>query len=194
MPSVYDLKPRFQQLLRPAMRGLAQLGVTPNMVTLAAVAGSFAVGWCATNYSLWALPVWLFLRMALNAIDGMMARELNRMTRTGAILNELGDVVSDVALYLPLAAMPHGEGWPVAIFVIGALFTEFCGVLQQALTGTRRYEGPMGKSDRAFAIGLLAILTSLWPAQVQPYWPPIFWTLSALTALTCWNRLRAART
>jgi CDP-diacylglycerol---glycerol-3-phosphate 3-phosphatidyltransferase len=190
MPSVYDLKPRFQQMLRPAMRGLAQAGITPNMVTLTAVAGSFAAGWCAAYHSLWALPLWLFLRMALNAIDGMMARELNQMTRAGAILNELGDVVSDAAIYLPLAAKPPHE-WPVAIFVVGALLTEFCGVLQQALTGVRRYEGPMGKSDRAFAIGLLAILTSLWPLAAMPYWPHVFWTLSALTALTCWNRLRA---
>jgi len=44
MPSIYDLKPRFQGLLRPLIGRLARAGVTPNAVTLAAVAGSVAVG------------------------------------------------------------------------------------------------------------------------------------------------------
>jgi len=75
MASVYDLKPRFQALLRPLIGRLARAGVTPNAVTLAAVAGSVAVGGLVALARdrpalLLLLPVWLFLRMALNAIDG----------------------------------------------------------------------------------------------------------------------------
>ncbi len=44
--------------------------------------------------------------MALNAIDGMLAREHAMQTPLGAMLNELGDVVSDAALYLPLCWVP----------------------------------------------------------------------------------------
>ena len=40
--------------------------------------------------------------MALNAIDGMLAREFNQKSRLGGYLNEITDVVSDAALYLPL--------------------------------------------------------------------------------------------
>jgi CDP-diacylglycerol---glycerol-3-phosphate 3-phosphatidyltransferase len=189
MPSVYDLKPRFQNLLRPVMRALAGVGISPNMVTVAAIAGSAAAGWYAAVHSLWVLPVWLFIRMALNAIDGMMARELNQTSGLGAILNEAGDVVSDALLYFPLALVAEVAQWPVVAFVFGAVMTEFCGVLQQSLTGVRRYEGPMGKSDRAFAIGLLALITFAWPALLH-YWYWIFWFLSFLTAATCWNRLR----
>ena len=36
----------------------------------------------------------------------MLAREHDMKTRLGAILNELGDVLSDSALYLPLATRP----------------------------------------------------------------------------------------
>lgn len=74
MPSIYDLKPRFQNLLRPSMRAMAAMGITPNVVTIAAIAGSGLAAFVSLRYSLLALPVWLFLRMALNAIDGMMAR------------------------------------------------------------------------------------------------------------------------
>ena len=38
MVSVYDIKPRFQALLRPLTNSLARAGVTANQVTLAAAA------------------------------------------------------------------------------------------------------------------------------------------------------------
>ena len=44
--------------------------------------------------------------------------------------------------------------WPAIAFTLAATLTEFCGVLGSALGGPRRYEGPMGKSDRALVIGI----------------------------------------
>lgn len=169
------------------MRAMAAVGISPNVVTIAAIAGSGLAAFVSLRYGLLVLPVWLFSRMALNAIDGMMARELNQSTKLGAILNELGDVLSDIFLYLPLALL--SAPLAIGLFVIGGVLTEFCGVLQQALTAKRRYEGPMGKSDRAFAIGLLAIVTTFVP-DVLDYWHWIFGALTALTAVTCVNRLK----
>jgi CDP-diacylglycerol--glycerol-3-phosphate 3-phosphatidyltransferase len=193
MPSVYDLKPRFQALLRPVMRGLARAGWRPNGVTLAALSGSVVVGGALTRATsqpalLLLLPLWLFVRMALNAIDGMMARELDMATPLGAVLNELGDVLSDLALYLPLALFSDPARWAVIAFAVGALLTEFCGLLGSALGAGRRYEGPMGKSDRAFVVGLLAVVTFTEP-RIGLWWPHVFWVASALTGLTCWNRV-----
>jgi CDP-diacylglycerol--glycerol-3-phosphate 3-phosphatidyltransferase len=91
MASIYDLKPKFQSLLRPITNALAQLGITANQVTVFAMLLSFAAG-TMIHFShslgvLLLLPVVLFLRMALNAIDGMLAREHNQKTPLGAILN-----------------------------------------------------------------------------------------------------------
>ena len=36
MPSIYDIKPGFQKLLRPITKFLAGKGITPNQVTVAA--------------------------------------------------------------------------------------------------------------------------------------------------------------
>src|SRR3989442_8128861 len=82
MPSIYDLKPRFQALLRPLIARLAAWGCTPNLITSVALLVSLIVGSIILyvpqkSAVLLLLPAWLFLRMALNAIDGMMARELN---------------------------------------------------------------------------------------------------------------------
>ncbi len=96
MPSIYDLKPRFQALLRPITRGLAAAGVTANQVTVAAAVLSIAVGACIAisperRWPLLLVPPFLFVRMALNAVDGMLAREHGMKSPLGAVLNELGD-------------------------------------------------------------------------------------------------------
>src|SRR5215472_13217364 len=151
MSSIYDLKPRFQNLLRPITNGLARRGVTANQLTLAALLLSFSTGavifYCRARRSLLLLPLVLFVRMALNAIDGMLAREHNQKTSLGAILNELGDVLSDAALYLPLAFfLPFNPVVIVLVVFLGTL-AEMTGVIGVQIGASRRYDGPMGKSD-----------------------------------------------
>ena len=104
------------------------------------------------------IPLWLFLRMALNAIDGMLAREFGQKSRLGAYLNELGDVVSDAALYLPFALLPPFAALWIGIVIVLAVISEFAGVLGPAVGASRRYDGPMGKSDRAFVFGALGLV------------------------------------
>ena len=90
-----------------------------------------------------------------------------------------------------MAWISERAGLGIIFFVIGAILTEFCGVLGKALGVTRHYEGPMGKSDRAFFVGLLAILTFCFPAILQ-YWGWIFMAGVLLTVMTCWNRMAGA--
>ncbi len=196
MPSIYELKPRFQALLRPLAHGLGRLGLTPNVVTVAGLLGS-AVAGAAVALSVWVpllllvLPGWLLIRMGLNAVDGMMARELGMATKKGAILNELSDVLSDIFIYLPLALAVPRLLWPVIVFTLGAVLTEFSGVLGQVICNERQYQGPMGKSDRAFLVGLLVVLDPFWP-RIMGYWHWVFWSASVLMAVTVWNRSRGA--
>ena len=137
------------------------------------------------------LPVTLFLRMALNAIDGMMAREHGMKSPDGAVLNELGDVISDAALYLPFALVAGVNAALVVLVVIAAIIGEMAGALGPMLGGTRRYDGPLGKSDRAFAFGLLGFPHSavgLAPGHVDH--DLSLAVLLALSALTIVNRAR----
>jgi CDP-diacylglycerol--glycerol-3-phosphate 3-phosphatidyltransferase len=73
------------------------------------------------------------------------------------VLNELGDVTSDAALYLPFAMHPLLQPAVVALFVVGAVVSEMTGVIAVQIGASRRYDGPMGKSDRALAMSILAI-------------------------------------
>jgi CDP-diacylglycerol---glycerol-3-phosphate 3-phosphatidyltransferase len=195
MPSIYGLKPRFQNLLRPVTNALARAGVTANQVTLFAMLISLATGAAIFRWhsqrALLLLPLILFLRMALNAIDGMLAREHNQKTSLGAILNELGDVLSDSALYLPLAVVPGFHPPLVVLLVLCAVFTEMTGVIAVQIGASRRYDGPMGKSDRAFIFGALGLLLAL-KLPIVPVVPYVLWIMIALLLLTIANRARKA--
>lgn len=196
MASLYDLKPRFQQRLRPIAARLARAGVTANQVTVAAlllsiVGGLLVVAAPASAWPLLLYPPLLFLRMALNAIDGMLAREHGQASRLGAVLNELGDVVADAALLLPLALVPGVSAPLLVLLAFVAALAEFAGMVGPLLGATRRYDGPFGKSDRAAFIGLLALLLAIFP---QPGWASdaLLAAALALGLATVWRRVAAA--
>jgi len=162
MISVYKIKPKFQKLLLPLLLLLRKTGVTPNHITFFSIIFSFLLGYLLLNasennflYLLVALG--LLLRMALNALDGMMAKKYNLQSQSGEVLNEIGDVLSDVAIYFPLLYFENLQFEYVIIFIILSIINEFCGILAKTISGERRYDGPMGKSDRALFIGLLCI-------------------------------------
>lgn len=195
MPSIYDIKPTFQKMLRPLSLTLLKMGATPNKITIFALIGSVLAGFSAYLAKddldwLLVIPIWLFIRMALNALDGMIAREFNLKSHIGAVLNEIGDVISDVAIYLPLAYLAQSLVFPIVLFCIGTVMTEFCGLLGQAIGGRRHYEGPMGKSDRAFLVGFISFITALFPPTLS-YWPWVMVIGFILTILTCINRIVA---
>jgi CDP-diacylglycerol--glycerol-3-phosphate 3-phosphatidyltransferase len=194
MPSLYALKPAFQRLLRPMVDKLAAIGVTANNVTVQAAVLSMTAGLAVAALHEWRpvlllVPAVLFVRMALNAIDGMLAREHGQASTLGMYLNEVLDVVSDLALILPFAVLPIFPAWGVVAFAMSAMLTEFTGVLGIAAGVGRSYVGPFGKSDRAFALGVVAVLcaVALWPASLAPIVFPTMATLSLLTAI---NRIR----
>ena len=166
MPSVYDFKPAFQRCLRPAAGWLARRSVTANEVTVAAVIlsaiqGAFIAWQPAAVWPLLLMPVTLFARLCLNAIDGLLAREHGLASNLGIILNELGDLTSDTMLYLPLAFVPGVPAPLIVVAVCLALVSETMGVVASQVSGVRGNEGPMGKSDRAVLLGELAVSLGL---------------------------------
>jgi len=193
--TLYALKPRFQDLLRPWVALLTRMGVTANVVTSAATLASIFVGAAAASLAQqrWIFLVvsfWLLARMALNAVDGMLAREFHQKSVSGGYLNEIGDIASDAALYAPFALVSP-FGWPgIGLVILLSMATEFAGVLGPMMGASRRYDGPMGKSDRAAVFGALG----LWIGSPMPLPHWLGWVvpiLGALLVLTSVNRVRA---
>jgi CDP-diacylglycerol---glycerol-3-phosphate 3-phosphatidyltransferase len=196
MASLYDWKPAFQERLRPYAEQLHENAITPNQVTLAALAlsafeGALLLTWPGAWFPLLLLPVVLFLRLALNAIDGMIARDYGEATKSGKVLNELGDVLADGFLYLPLLAVPGAPETLIALAVLAGIATEFTGVISEAMGGERRYDGPFGKSERAVAFGAAGLLLALG-ADAGWWLDLLMLVVILLSARTAWNRAAAA--
>lgn len=192
--TLYSIKPRFQALLRPTVGWLCRRGVTANQVTIFTCAASVLIGiGVALNAQqvqwFWLIPVWMLLRMALNAIDGMLAREFGQQSVLGAYLNELTDVVADAFLFLPFALLPHFGALGIGMVIVLAVISEMAGVVAAQTGASRRYDGPFGKSDRALAFGVLGAMVGAGVAP-QSWMAWLAWAMAALLVATIVNRVR----
>lgn len=206
MPSIYQLKPAFQNLLRPFVQWLYAKKITANQVTLLAMLISVALAIALYSLHLYQqplilfllFPVWMLVRMGFNAIDGMLAREFNQQSKLGAYLNEICDVISDSALYLCFLGLAFINSYLLGLVVFLAILSEYAGVMAPLIGQERRYDGPMGKSDRAFWFSLIAVLISFSPYLIENnYTNSIIYIcngllifIAALLVLTIYNRIK----
>jgi len=171
------------------------MGITANQITIATCVLSVGLGvWVSVRIEnrrlLLLLPPFFLFRMALNAMDGMLAREFGQKSNLGAYLNELADVISDAFLYLPFAYAPGFDPLWIGAIIVLSNVSELAGVVATMTGASRRYDGPMGKSDRALVFGAAA----LWLGMGGTFAP---WASSAfekamvlLLLFTIVNRVR----
>src|SRR5260370_8263223 len=103
--------------------------------------------------------VWIRGRVGWATIDGTLAIDFGQKSRLGGVLNEGGDVVSDVVLFLPLASVVPFSASSVGTVVVLAISSEVAGMLGPALAGSRRVDGPMATAHRVIALGSLPLCT-----------------------------------
>ena len=192
--SIYKLKTKFQNLLMPICEKLVKLKISPNQITITTVLLNIVFAgliYKFNNYKLIYLtvPLFLFLRMALNALDGMIANKFNQKTKIGVFYNEAGDVISDtVFFYIFLKVVRVNEVYNLLFIFLSAL-SEYVGVTAMMVDNKRHYEGPMGKSDRAFLISLLAIV---YYFIGNKYFDYILILAIVLLIFTIFNRVRSS--
>ena len=151
------------------MKHLFDFGITANQITLLAMFLSLGLSGflyvyfldIAPNLLLLLFPLWMLIRMAFNAIDGMLAREFQQQSALGAYLNELCDVISDSALYAVLFVFSVISTPLLALVIFLAILSEYAGVMAPLIGQERRYDGPMGKSDRALWFSIIMMILSL---------------------------------
>ncbi len=193
MISIYEIKPKFQQLLMPIVDWMRKIGMTPNQVTILALLLSIVTGIILSIFheNKWIyilMPIVMFVRMALNAIDGVMAKKYQMKSHLGLLLNELGDVISDLFLYIPFVFIAKDYGIGIMLFISLSIISEMAGVTVQVIGSSRRYDGPMGKSDRAFIIGFISFLIFVH-LNIIPYLHFVFYVCSILILINIYNRI-----
>ncbi|MHB1261395.1 MAG: CDP-alcohol phosphatidyltransferase family protein [Thermoplasmatota archaeon] len=165
---VYGLKPRFRAALRPVLTFACRFH--PNAVSGAAVVFAVLAALAlwqapARPWLLLVAPVLFFLRIAANALDGMVAQERGLASPRGEMVNEFSDRVNDTLILAGLAASGFVPPLLAAAVLVATLLVSYLGILPKAAGGSRRYDGPMGKADRMLLLGLACVV-----AWVATHW------------------------
>jgi CDP-diacylglycerol--glycerol-3-phosphate 3-phosphatidyltransferase len=196
MISIYKLKPKFQQILSPVLHFLHKCRITANQITVGSVLLSILIAFLfwnadANTWFFLSLPIGLLLRMAFNALDGMMARKFNQISKLGEVLNEVGDIISDVIIFFPLLKFQPESLYLVIVFILLSVINEFAGLLGKAIEKDRRYDGPMGKSDRAFLLAIYGLI-QFFEVNISDYCNFILGAVILLLVLSTFTRLKKA--
>jgi len=87
--------------------------------------------------------------------------------------------------------LPGIEPWLLVPAVVLAVVSEMTGVVAIQVGAERRYDGPMGKSDRAFVFGVVGLLLGLGVPAGR--WLDLAMALVLLLlVVTIFNRARRA--
>ena len=106
-------------------------------------------------------------------------------------MNEVGDIISDIAMFVPLAFLPTFPPVWIALVLSLTMLTEIAGIVGPVLGSSRRIEGPFGKVDRSLAVGAIGVwLACLGPLPENARFVLPFFAI--LLLLTIGNRLRFA--
>ena len=202
-PNRRPIKMRSAHWAQALACGLANIGVSPNQVSLFSVvcalvgAALFLVEAFGPG-SPWLLlgaAVCIQLRLLANMLDGLIAVEGGHQTKLGELFNEMPDRIADV-LFLASAgyASQHGAwgvafGWSASVLAIGTAYIRALGARRGA---AQDFCGPVAKQQRMF---LLTVGCLLAAGEHIAGWSraALFWILVVITIgtlVTCIRRIQ----
>jgi len=175
---IYSIKPLFQKTLKPLADFFIKIKLHPTAINFLALFVSITAGILILfidmfSYFLFIIPLLLFIRIAFNALDGMVARGLKVSSVNGEILNEFIDRLSDCAIFICLNIYlikvisrsnraifftADHKFLLCALFIILFLLNSYLGILGKAAGKSRIYNGFIGKADRMFYLGLACLV------------------------------------
>jgi phosphatidylglycerophosphate synthase len=154
----------FRSTAEAATRFCVRAGIHPDSISYASIVAAAAAAFCFWKSGLhpWLLfvaPLFCYLRLWFNMLDGMVALASGKASWRGEILNDLPDRISDVLIF---AGVAH-SGWMNPFFgywaAIFALLTAYVGMFGQAVGVQREFSGVMSKPWRMVTLHLGAWAT-----------------------------------
>src|SRR5204863_2852284 len=147
----------FQRTAEGTTRFCVRHGIHPDAISYLSILAALAAAICfwKSGHAPWLLivaPLFCYLRLWFNMLDGMVAVAAGQASCRGEILNDLPDRISDVIIF---AGVAHSglnaviSGYWAAIF---SLLTAYVGLLGQAVGVRREFSGWMAKPWRMVAL------------------------------------------
>jgi phosphatidylglycerophosphate synthase len=171
------LKTRQTGWAKALVRLLVRWHVSPNAISIASVFFALAAG-AAFYFSgvsagrgrmllLVVAAVGIQGRLLCNMLDGMVAIEGGRQTKSGEIFNDLPDRVADAIIFVCAGYAVHNQSFGVELGYSAAalaIFTAYIRMLGGASGLKQSFIGPMAKQHRMFTLTLASLL-SLFEAR-----------------------------
>jgi len=165
----------FRATARYAVELCLRRGILADAISYASVVCSSIAGLCfwQAGRHHWLLifaPLFCYLRLWCNMLDGMVAMASGKASLRGEILNDLPDRISDILIFVGTAhsglCNPPSGYWAAIL----ALLTAYVGTLGQAVGVQREFSGIMSKPWRMVMlhIGAWASLGVFWITGKSP--------------------------
>ena len=177
----------FRQTAGSATRFCVRHGISPDAISYLSIVAALIAGICfwksgARPWLLIIAPLFCYLRLWFNMLDGMVAFAAGKASRRGEILNDLPDRVSDIVIFVGVA---H-SGWMNPLIgywaAILAVLTSYVGLFGQALGVQRQFGGVMSKPWRMVALHIGAWLTFFLTRQSFAIFTIVDWTCLLIIA------------
>jgi phosphatidylglycerophosphate synthase len=195
MAAMSDYKPTsrrpiaavFRQTGDAATQFCVRHGIHPDAISYLSIVAAVIAAICfwksgATRWLLIIAPLFCYLRLWFNMLDGLVAFAAGKASRRGEILNDLPDRISDIVVFVGVAhsgLMNPLIGYWTAIF---AVLTSYVGLFGQALGVQRQFGGMMSKPWRMVALHIGAWLTFFFAPQSSATFTIFDWTCLVVIA------------
>src|ERR1700736_1791868 len=160
----------FRRTAEGATQLCVRCRVHPDAVSYLSILAAFAAAICFWKSGqsprlLIVAPLFCYLRLWFNMLDGMVALAANKASPRGEILNDLPDRISDIVIFAGVAHSGLNNLLPAYWAMIFALLTAYVGTLGQAVGVQREFSGIMSKPWR------MAVLhAGAWPTLCLLLW------------------------
>lgn len=187
------LKSRQTAWAKNLSRVIAQAGISPNMISFFSMVFA-ALSLVAAIYGgrTGAVLAALFIQMRLicNLMDGMVAVEFGKKSKTGDLWNDVPDRFADVVIILGAGYLSKGQPYAIELAWANgvlAVMTAYLRVLGASLKSPHYYIGPMAKPHRMAILTGAFIIEAIYPNGVVIYAALIIMVVGQV--VTCFRRL-----
>jgi len=187
---VLDLKgrKRVAPILEPIAAVMAKIGFTPAVVTIIGLIVTIAGAALIATGNLLAGGLVAGTGVALDALDGPLARRQGTASDRGAFLDTMSDRLGEIAVWVGLAVYLRGEPRLLILCVVALAFSLLVPYVRAKaeLFNLEGMGGWMGRAERM----ILILIGTMIVGAGAPIMEPVLWVFVVLTGFTVLQRIR----
>jgi CDP-diacylglycerol--glycerol-3-phosphate 3-phosphatidyltransferase len=167
-----QLRARSVGIIDPIVTFLAQVGVSPDLLTILGMLLHFLFAWLIASGEFFWAGIAIFIFVPLDALDGALARKIGReQGNFGAFLDSTSDRIAEIILYAGYISYfyQHDNPWMVLatyVAITGSIMVSYTRSRAEAL-GISCKVGLLTRVERYVVIVATLVLSVFLPILIQ---------------------------